>query len=433
MPTRAARTCASWALHPAGARTIEDAARRKEARALKAVEDHGRWARSRADALIFPTLCDPLSLRVPRGERRVVLGIATGTTPEVDVLWRLECAPDVYLHVDPDAVATAIAARLCARRGVRFVHVAQRVEELTLFRMCQLVHTHGPIWGCVATPPCNMYSKQNMHRRSLECSAASAMHTDDGSVLLTAAALIGEIRRELCPSMWFLLEETASLPPCTQRHIQRLLRCPPAIRLTSSIYSTVRCPRTRIYMTNIDQISDDAPLSRFNAIPASIAAWERTFGEGHTPVPGWEAEGSGALVAAHLVPQLRCVMSETYVVARERLGAKGVPLRAWKQIWTEQIERKENNYNVTFDQASGKVSAWTPQSAEAVMGASWHRLGIVTLLPAEITAEGAARLPSDVNAPVLLTRRLHNRALGRGLHVPTIARLLQPLAGRGEG
>ena len=123
--------------------------------AFETVEHHGRWARARPEAVLFPTLCT-----VPRTRKhqRVLLGVATGTAPENEVLASLGCLPSVYLHVDPDAVATAIAARLCHRLGVKFVHVADRVEDLSLFKICQIVHTHGALWGCIATPPCNMYS-----------------------------------------------------------------------------------------------------------------------------------------------------------------------------------------------------------------------------------------------------------------------------------
>ena len=263
-----------------------------------------------------------------------------------------------------------------------------------------------------------------MHRRHIECKG-SAMHTDDGSVLLCAAALIGEIRRELCPSMWFLCEETASLPPCTQSHIQRLMRCPPPLRLTSSIYSSVRCPRTRLYLTNLAQVTEDAPLERFAAVRATTRAWAAAFGAGQVPVPPWKARGE--LVKACNRSQLRCIMSETYAVARERLGEDGVPLEEWKKMWTAEVERKENNYNVTMDRNTRRVKAWTPQSAERVMGVRWHALGLVRLLPADVKTESRAVLPVDVTKPILLTRRLHNRALGRGLHCPTIRRLLQPL------
>ena len=140
----------------------------KEVGAFETVENHGRWARARPDAVIFPTIC-----AVPRSRKheRVLLGIATGTAPEIDVLASLGCLPSVYLHVDPNAVATAIAARLCHSLGVKFVHVADRVEDLSLFKMCQIVHTHGVLWGCIATPPCNMYSTVSL---AMCCFAATA-------------------------------------------------------------------------------------------------------------------------------------------------------------------------------------------------------------------------------------------------------------------
>lgn len=187
----------------------------------------------------------------------------------------------------------------------------------------------------------------------------------------------------------------------------------------------MRCPRTRLYLTNLAQVTDDAPLERFAAVRATTRAWAATFGAGQVPVPPWKARGE--LVKACNRSQLRCIMSETYAIAHERLGEEGVPLQAWKEMWTAEIERKENNYNVTMDRKTRLVRAWSPQSAEAVMGVRWHALGIVRLLPANIKTESCAVLPVDVTKPIILTRRLHNRALGRGLHCPTIRRLLQPL------
>ena len=341
------------------------------------------------DKCVFPLRMDPA--RVSMSSLRVVVGICSGVGPSVSILEKIGLHVDVYVQIEKDPIASAIAEATCARMGVRF----DRYDDLHgLNFMClqDIVTKYGLVYGIVATPPCGTYSGQNITRRNE--SRESAMFTMDGSLLFESVALINAATC-LNPNMWFIVEETAGLPKVTKTAITNQLRCAPPMIINSREICPANIPRKRCYWTNIPQHEKYwKPVSE---------NWSAIFGPGEEPVVAFDGSP----------PQRRCITSSCNENARRIVKRCGGNMKKWRKEWQDDTNLVVRRASVTYSNVTRKIREFTKEELEMIMGVDWGDL--VTI--------------STKNDPSTLsiTRAKHNQLIGLGLHWPTIKRILLPL------